>query len=259
MTVKRIVLASLALAVCCAIAACANPAAPAREPSSALAIPVAGTPETADPDPDPDPATDFNNEEETPMGPIITFPGHQIDAARYRGTVAFADRAAEGETVCRLTAFPGSGFAEELLIAVGPDTKADFDLAEIKEGDHLEVTFLPFREEDSPVPVLEVIRLFPAEMVYYNGIMVEREIDEDGSIDLVMVPQGTPLESWGDPMKQFIFHARDAVFATPAEELPEGALLNIYHKGIATFSIPPQGVALEVRGVVPAGTPYPAP
>ena len=31
------------------------------------------------------------------------------------------------------------------------------------------------------------------------------------------------------------------------EALKEGALLNIYHKGIATRSLPPQGVALEVR------------
>ena len=252
MTAKRAVLISLALAVSCGVAACADPASPAPEPSSALATPVAGlsgadVPDS-DPDPAPDPAPDSNNQEETPMGPIIILPGSQIDTIRYRGTVASVDHIDQGETVCRLTAFPGSGFLKEITIAAGTDTKADFDLAEIKEGDHLEVVHLPFREEDVPVPVLEVIRLFPAEMVYYNGILVEREISEDGTVDLVMVPQGTPLESWGDPMKQFIFHAAaGAVFEIPPEELEEGALLNIYHKGIATFSIPPQGVALETR------------
>lgn len=239
MTAKRAVLISLALAVSCGVAACADPAAPVREPSSALATPVDGPQGAGVPD--------SNNQEETPMGPIIILPGSQIDTIRYRGTVASVDHIDQGETVCRLTAFPGSGFLEEISIAAGPDTKADFDLAEIKEGDHLEVTVLPFHVEDDPAPVLEVIRLFPAEMVYYNGILVEREISEDGTVDLVMVPQGTPLESWGDPMKQFIFHAAEAVFDTPPDELPEGALLNIYHKGIATFSIPPQGVALEVR------------
>lgn len=247
MTSKRIILISLALAVSCAIAACANPAPPAREPASALATPV-----EAAPDPIPasqtDPDTHSDNQEETPMVPIMTFPGSQIDAPRYRGTVASIDHPGEGQTVYQLTAFPGSGFIKEMSITVGPDTKADFDLAEIKEGDHLEVVFLPFREEDGPVPVLEVIRLFPAEMVYYNGVLVEKELDEDGTVDLVMVPQGTPLEDWGDPGKQFIFHAAvGTVFDPSPEELPEGALLNIYHKGIATFSIPPQGVALEVR------------
>lgn len=256
MTVKRIILILLALAVCCAIAACANPAPPPWEPSSHLATPVAGTPGAVSPAPDPDPGlqTDpgphSDNQEETPMVPISTFSSSQTDAPRYRGTVAFIDRPSEGETVYRLTAFPGSGFIEEMFIAVGPDTKADFDLAEIKEGDHLEVAFLPFRKEDGPVPVLEVIRLFPAEMVYYNGVLVEREKEEDGTVDLVMVPQGTPLENWGDPLKQYVFHAAPGTaFKTPPDELPEGALLNIYHKGIATMSIPPQGVALEVRPI----------
>lgn len=246
MTAKRIALVLLALSVCCAIAACANPAPPAREPSSALATPVAETQKAAIPAPEP--APDPNNEKETSMEPIITISDAETAAIRYRGTVTAVEHPADGETVCRLTAFPGSGFSEELLVAVTPDTKADFDLAEIKEEDHLEVTFPPTEEEvDGPVRLLEVVRLFPAEMVYYNGIMVEKEIDDDGSIDLVMVPQGTPLESWGDPMKQFIFHAAYAEFFTPAEELSEGVLLNIYHKGIATFSIPPQGSALEVR------------
>lgn len=252
MTAKRAVLISLALAVSCAVAACADPASPAREPFSALAAPMAELPGVSfshpDPAPQTDPDPDPDNQEEMPMGPIITFSGSQINTIRYRGTVVSVEHTAEGETVCRLTAFPGSGFINEISAAVGPDTKADFDLAEIKEGDHLEVAVLPFCPEDGPVPVLEVTRLFPAEMVYYNGVLVEREISEDGTVDLVMVPQGTPLESWGDPMKQFVFHAAEgAVFHTPPGELEEGALLNIYHKGIATFSIPPQGVALEVR------------
>lgn len=77
----------------------------------------------------------------------------------------------------------------------------------------------------------------------YVGILVEWELSDEGTVDLVMVPQGTPLECWGDPMKQFIFHAPPEIVP---QTLSQGALLNIHHKGTATFSIPPQGVALHV-------------
>ncbi len=84
--------------------------------------------------------------------------------------------------------------------------------------------------------------------MYYNGILVEKGEREDGSVDLVVVPLDTPSESWGDPMRQFVFHTGESTqFRLAPEALKEGALLNIYHKGIATRSLPPQGVALEVR------------
>lgn len=149
MSAKRIAPVLLALAVCCAIVACANPAAPAEDPVRVQATPLAAQP---DPPLQSDDSGSSNNEEETSMESI------------------------------------------------------------------------------------------------YNGILVELETREDGTVDLVMVPQGTPLEDWGDPMNQFIFHTGpETCFATPPGELPEGGLLTICHKGIATRSIPPQGVALEVR------------
>ena len=80
------------------------------------------------------------------------------------------------------------------------------------------------------------------------GDIILYTFSHTGTVDLVMVPQDTPMESWGDPMKQFVFHTGpDTQFYTSAGDLKEGALLNIYHKGIATRSLPPQGVALEVR------------
>ena len=90
----------------------------------------------------------------------------------------------------------------------------------------------------------------PAEAVYYNGILTAVQEKEDGSVDLVMVPEGTAQDQWEDPMVQFVFHTGDETqFYCNLEDLTEGTLLNIYHKGIMTMSIPPQGVALEVRPI----------
>lgn len=151
----------------------------------------------------------------------------------------------------RLTAFPGSGLPEQLMIVFTGDSKTSFPQDTIQEGDHLEVFYQPVEGETCGLTCYEVIaanRLLPAEGVYYNGILVKQDTMEDGTVDLVMVPQDTPMESWGDPMKQFVFHTGpDTQFYTSAGDLKEGALLNIYHKGIATRSLPPQGVALEVR------------
>lgn len=252
MTAKRITLVLLALAACCAVAACTNPAAPegSGDPSSALATPVAEIPAAAEPepepDPDPDPDPETETKEEPPMERIIV-----ADAACYRGTVTSIDSTLTNEVIYRLTAFPGSGMQDWLLVVPTPDTRASFDLDTIREGDHLEVFYAPPEGVGCGLTCYEMLgvnRLLPAEGVYYNGILVELETMPDGTADLVMVPQGTPLESWGDPMKQFVFHTGpDTQFRMSTQDLEEGMLLNIYHKGIATRSIPPQGAALEVR------------
>lgn len=241
MTVKRITLVLLALAACCAIAACANPGGPARtaDPSSALATPVAELP-------DPAPQTDYE-EEKTSMDDLI----YITDAARYRGTVASIDKTLTGQVIYRLVAFPGSGMPEQLLVVPTPDTLSSFDFADVQVGDHMEVFYNPPEEAGCGLTCYDILGanlLFPAEMVYYNGILAEKDDDGNGNVDLVMVPEGTPQENWRDPMRQFVFHAGpETQFFTPVEELEEGASLNIYHRGISTRSIPPQGVALEVR------------
>ena len=123
-----------------------------------------------------------------------------------------------------------------------------FTSAVLQEGDRLEIFYSPAGGEGASQKVIAANKLLPAEGVYYNGILVEKGEREDGSVDLVMVPLDTPSESWGDPMRQFVFHTGESTqFRLAPEALKEGALLNIYHKGIATRSLPPQGVALEVR------------
>ena len=147
------------------------------------------------------------------------------------------------------------GLPEQLLVTLeGAD--AGFDLSEIALGDHLEVYYNPPAEEEGEAcaitcyPVIAVNRLMPAEAVYYNGILTAVQEKEDGSVDLVMVPEGTAQDQWEDPMVQFVFHTGDETqFYCNLEDLTEGTLLNIYHKGIMTMSIPPQGVALEVRPI----------
>ncbi len=236
MRLKGVAAALLALAICCAGTACASQ--PPAAPSSIPATPVASLPE----EPEPQTEETEKEEEETAMEHLYV-----ADAAQYRGTVTSAKTGGAGEAAC-LTAFPGSGFAEELLVVFTPESQASFDLATIQEGDRLEIFYSPAGGEGASQKVIAANKLLPAEGVYYNGILVEKGEREDGSVDLVMVPLDTPSESWGDPMRQFVFHTGESTqFRLAPEALKEGALLNIYHKGIATRSLPPQGVALEVR------------
>ena len=237
MRLKRVAAELLALAICCAGTACASQ--PPAAPSSIPATPVASLPE----EPEPQTEETEKEEEETAMEHLYV-----ADAAQYRGTVTSAKTGGAGEAAYCLTAFPGSGFAEELLVVFTPESQASFDLATIQEGDHLEIFYSPAGGEGASQKVIAANKLLPAEGVYYNGILVEKGEREDGSVDLVVVPLDTPSESWGDPMRQFVFHTGESTqFRLAPEALKEGALLNIYHKGIATRSLPPQGVALEVR------------
>lgn len=177
-------------------------------------------------------------------------PLYVADAACYRGTVAAIDTALSGETIYRLEAFPGSGLDQQLLVTFD-GARADFDLSEIALGDHLEVFYQPPQEEGCGLTCYEVIaanRLMPAEAVYYNGILTGIEEGEDGETDLVMVPEGTSEDQWEDPMIQFVFHVGEGTqFYCASDALAPGSLLNIYHRGVMTMSIPPQGAALEVR------------
>ncbi len=86
------------------------------------------------------------------------------------------------------------------------------------------------------------------ECVCYSGILAELKEGPD-SLSLVMVPENTPEERWGNPMEQYIFHTgKDTRFCIPRERLLPGVVLTIGHNGIATRSLPPQGNALFVLG-----------
>lgn len=244
MVVKRFLPVLLALALCCAGAACSQPAAPPAP--SGLSEPPVTPAASEDPASRPEEGEKEEEKEDTAMEPLYV-----ADAARYRGTVAAMETDVNGEVTYRLTAFPGSGLAEQLVAAFTDSSRTSFDPATIREGDHLEVFYHSPGGDGCALTACDVIaanRLLPAEAVYYNGILVERQEQEDGSVDLVMVPLDTPPESRQDPMLQFVFHTgEDTRFRLSPEALTEGAELNIYHRGISTRSIPPQGAALEVQ------------
>ena len=111
MTTKRLAAVLLALAACCVVAACTNPAPAAPSPSSTVATPVAPAPEDPPPQPEETGAKADNEKEETAMDQLYV-----ADAARYRGTVASIDADIAGGLMYRLTAFPGSGLPEQLMI-----------------------------------------------------------------------------------------------------------------------------------------------
>ena len=222
---------SAILAGCCLAAGCS---AQAAQPESAPEGKISRFPEGT------------SQSQETPKEEDTAMEAQYADTALYRGTITLIDES--GETaVYTLESYPGSGLEEQLLVTLeGAD--GELDLAELQLGDHLEVRYGAPSEDGSPVAALAVKRLFPAESVYYNGILVSLREREDGRVDLVMVPEGTPEDQWEDPMMQFIFHTGDQTqFYCDEAALEEGTLLNVYHRGTATMSIPPQGSALELR------------
>ncbi len=245
MTTGRFACLLTALSMSCLIAACAVPSENGTASVTGDAVSQSSQSSVAAEEVSAPPQEESSQEGEEAVAPLYV-----ADAARYRGTVAAIDTALSGETIYRLEAFPGSGLDQQLLVTFD-GARAEFDLSEIALGDHLEVFYQAPQEEGCGLTCYEVIavnRLMPAEAVYYNGILASINERENGEMDLVMVLEGTPEDQWEDLAIQFVFHTGEGTqFYCNSDDLVPGTLLNIYHRGVMTMSIPPQGSALEVR------------
>ncbi|WP_312643062.1 hypothetical protein [Hydrogenoanaerobacterium sp.] len=168
------------------------------------------------------------------------------DAAMYRGTVVSIDAMTEsGSEILLLTlkSVDGTGFTPSTLpVAITVDTKLSFEREKLEKNAYLEVYYggEP-TEKQQYAKAIAVNLLVPAERSVFNGELVE-VMRQEGSdkVSLLLKPLGEGMET--------VFHISDETQVyLNLDELKAGDKLNIYYNGIATFSIPPQSTAMEIR------------
>lgn len=247
---KRLVLLTMAAAIGL-LGGCAGTAAGQPAPES-------GQPESSLPPSEPAPREESGSGEsgdEESCGASRQGAVPVADAAFHRGTVTKVETIG-GVQAYTLTGSPGSGYGV-LAVAFDSHTHMDFDPAQLAVGDQIEVYYsglsCALDEKLAYVVSISAARLFPEEATNYNGILVEVTAgDKAGEGSLVMRSLGS--EAKADPgeeaLQEFVFHySSETLFrmGLAPEELRPGDELNIYHRGVSTMSIPPQGFALEVR------------
>ena len=164
------------------------------------------------------------------------------DASMYRGTVTVAQLVEDGMRLT-LEQAKGTDFGAASIEALLPqDAVLSFSPHEIVEGSYLEIYYSGSLEAQ-PVRVIAA-NLYPsAEMVNFNGVFEELRTDspDAGSLVLRDVENG----------QQVVYHyaAEQTQLYVDLSSLVPGDQLNIFHRGVYTMSLPPQGSALEIRKI----------
>lgn len=180
-------------------------------------------------------------ETKTAEGPLLI-----ADAAMYRGAVTEVEQTEEG-TVVSLEQAKGTDFgADSMRFLLGADTKLSFEIENLAIGGYLEVFYgaQPGEKADvqTIVPAISAKLYASAEMVNFNGTL-EQVVSgqKEGTGRLMM----TDLESGQTVI--FNYSEEDTQIYLNLDELQTGDRLNIFHRGIFTLSLPPQGSPLEIR------------
>lgn len=170
------------------------------------------------------------------------------DAALYRGTVTAVETTEEG-TLLTLEQAPGTDFgspSRQFLLT--EESRLSFKSEQIVPNVYLEVYYTGKNPEEAAL-ILGANFYEAAEMVNFNGTLssVWESPDRPGQGSLAMVERDTGEEV------HFNYDKNGGTqFYLDFDALQPGDELNIFHQGIYTLSLPPQGIALEVR-------PYAAP
>lgn len=163
------------------------------------------------------------------------------DAAMYRGTVTGLEEKEDG-TVITLSQASGTDFgAKTMMFLISSMTTGYTD---ISEGNYIEIFYgRPMQGRFDYTDIQNAIginNLGMADMVNFNGTIQSIEKDGENITSLTMIDIGNNQE--------VVFRiSNDTNIYLTASDLKEGNKLNIYHRGIYTLSLPPQGFALEVR------------
>lgn len=162
------------------------------------------------------------------------------DAAMYRGTITNIEETEDGKKIT-LEQAQGTDFgAEQVVVNVTNDTDTSFEDDKLVEGAYLEVFYGGDIAEEVDAIAMNIY--FETQAVIFNGTLKEIVPTEGKENEGRIFMQ--PLEG----EEEIIFnYGEETQFYLNVEELKEGDALNIFHKGILTRSIPPQGIALEVR------------
>lgn len=170
------------------------------------------------------------------------------DAAMYRGTVTnILDN--NDNTVVTIRRANGTSFdMETLTFLVTKDTKLSFEPDKLVTGVYLEVYYgsKPGEKPTKDVDAI-AINLYPsAEIVIFNGTIkaIEPNAEKEGEGRLVM----DNLEREEEVV--FNYDQANTQFYLTFDDLKVGDKLNIFHRGVYTRSMPPQGSAIEVQKYV---------
>lgn len=161
------------------------------------------------------------------------------DSARYRGVVEDVAVSDDGSTVLILNRAVGTNLDRTKKVKLTADTKYSFESAEIANGAFLEVYYgADGANEDESVDAIAINNLGDVNSVNYNGTVLE--ITKDGDSGSIYMD---PLDEKG---MQYVFnYGPETQFYLDINTIKVGDKLNVYHKSMATRSIPPQSPALE--------------
>ena len=169
------------------------------------------------------------------------------DSMMYRGTVLSIDSLPDSDAeilLLTLMSVDGTGFSPSTLpVAITEETKLSFEKQKLEKGAYLEVYYgANPKEKQQYAKAIAVNLLIPAERSVFNGELVEiiENSEDKDKISLLLEPLDEGMET--------VFHISDKTqLYIKLEELKKGDKINIYYNGIATFSIPPQSTAMEIR------------
>lgn len=163
------------------------------------------------------------------------------DAAMYRGTVTDINETADG-TIVVLSQAMGIDFGSKTMtFLIDSMTTGDID---VSEGSYLEIFYgRPMQGEFNYAAIQQAIginNLGMSAMVNFNGTILSIKKDGEKIISLTM---------------QDMLNGQEVVFNVSSDTniyltestLMEGDILNIFHRGMYTLSLPPQGSAIEIR------------
>lgn len=194
-------------------------------------------------DPDPSQETPLDKEAEQEEESFDSGKVYIADAALYRGTVTAMEAAEEG-TLLTLEQAPGTDFgspSRQFLLT--EESRLSFKSEQISQNIYLEVYYTVENPEEAAL-ILGANFYETAEMVNFNGTLssVWESPDRPGQGMLAMVERNTGEEV------HFNYDKNGGTqFYLEFDALQPGDELNIFHRGIYTLSLPPQGIALEVR------------
>lgn len=231
---KKLLVFALMLTVAAVCAACsATPSlSPSPSPSESLTTPPPSSESSSES------SESFESESSETSAPEKI---SVADAAMYRGTVVKQE--ADGDAqILTLEQADGTDFgAAALRFRLGADTPLSFEKDQLVNGAYLEVFYGVAPGQTLNVDETHDVigaNLYPeAAMVNFNGTVMEF-LPEEKLLMMEDLNNGqTVAFHYGDETQLYL----------TLTDIQKGDKLNIFHRGVFTLSLPPQGNSLEIR------------
>ncbi|WNY28949.1 hypothetical protein MmiEs2_11620 [Methanimicrococcus stummii] len=170
------------------------------------------------------------------------------DAARYRGNVTGIS-VTNNETIMTLEKVKGTGGDASMNFVFGDNSKANFNLTDLKIGQYIEVYYgIPAGDvKPDPATVIVANVLQNADMVVYSGEIV----NVTPAVDVNNSTYVGKLEVKLENNTTMIFNCGNSTqFYMNMSDVTAGTKVSIYANWIIQTSMPPQTTAYEVSKYV---------